>query len=91
MSNKNKLNSIASMLGVTLVAAIAVSPVVQADQNPFSVSELSSGYMLADAEEGKCGEGKCGEGKCGDDKDKKDKEGKCGEGKCGDDKGGDKG
>ena len=80
-----KLNPIASALGLTLAATIAASPIAQADQNPFGVSEMSNGYMLAGAEEGKCGEGKCGEGKCGEDK-KKDKEGKCGEGKCGEGK-----
>jgi uncharacterized low-complexity protein len=97
---KSKLNPIASALGITLAATIAASPIAQAEQNPFGVSEMSSGYMLA-VEEGKCAEGKCGEGKCGEgmgkDKDKeatagdaKDKEGKCGEGKCGEGKCGEK-
>jgi uncharacterized low-complexity protein len=90
-SMKSKLNPIASALGITLAATIAATPIAQADQNPFGVSEMSSGYMLAAHEEGhkdkegKCGEGKCGEGKCGEGKDK-DKEGKCGEGKCGEGK-----
>jgi uncharacterized low-complexity protein len=87
---KFKLNPIASALGVTLAATIAASPIAQADQNPFGVSAMSSGYMLAAADEGKGGgdmknmEGKCGEnmknckeGKCGDEM--KGKEGKCGE------------
>ncbi|HEX5057058.1 MAG TPA: hypothetical protein VFX02_11235 [Gammaproteobacteria bacterium] len=84
---KFKLNPIASALGITLAATIAASPIAQADQNPFGVSEMSSGYMLAGADEGKCGddmkdkEGKCGEGMS------KGKEGKCGEGKCGENKG----
>lgn len=100
MTQKSKLNPIASALGITLAATIAASPIAQADQNPFGVSEMSSGYMLAEHGEGKCGEGKCGEGKCGEgkcgegkakghDKDK-DKEGKCGEGKCGEGKCGEK-
>jgi uncharacterized low-complexity protein len=95
--SKYRLNPIASALGITLVATVAATPIAQADQNPFGVSEMSSGYMLAEAEaEGKCGEGKCGEGKCGEKKDKegkcgeKDKEGKCGEGKCGEGKCGEK-
>ena len=78
---KSKLNPIASALGITLAATIAASPIALADQNPFGVSEMSSGYMLAaheDGHDGKAEEGKCGEGKCG--------EGKCGEGKCGADK-----
>jgi uncharacterized low-complexity protein len=87
---KSKLNPIASALGITLAATIAATPIAQADQNPFGVSEMSSGYMLAGheeghdgkAEEGKCGEGKCGEGKCGEGKAKgHDKEMK-GEGKA---------
>ncbi|MBA3581679.1 MAG: hypothetical protein H0W44_04415 [Gammaproteobacteria bacterium] len=86
MNHKNKLSPIASALGVTLLASLAAAP-VSAEQNPFGMTEMSSGYMVAGAE-GKCGEGKCGakkkddakhaEGKCG--------EGKCGEGKCGADK-----
>jgi uncharacterized low-complexity protein len=83
---KSKLNPIASALGITLAATIAATPIAQADQNPFGVSEMSSGYMLAGAEEGKCGEGKCGEGKCGDEMKKGAEEGKCGEGKCGEGK-----
>jgi uncharacterized low-complexity protein len=88
MSQQSKLKPIISALGLTLAATIAASPIAQADQNPFGVSEMSNGYMLAGAEEGKCGEGKCGEnkdkeGKCGESK---DKEGKCGEGKCGEKK-----
>ncbi len=84
MADKSKLKPIASALGVTLVATLAASPVVKADENPFAISEIS-GYMTAgDHKEGKCGEGKCGEGKCGGEK---GKEGKCGEGKCGGEKG----
>jgi uncharacterized low-complexity protein len=85
---KSKLNPIASALGITLAATIAASPIAQADQNPFGVSEMSSGYMLAGADEGKCGEGKCGEGKKAGGKEAEGKcgEGKCGEGKCGEDK-----
>lgn len=99
---KYKPNPIASVLGVTLAATLAAAPIAQADQNPFGVSEMSDGYMLADTE-GQCGEGKCGDDmKKATDKEKegkhddmeKDKEGKCGdmkkdkdkEGKCGEDK-----
>ncbi len=96
---KYKLNPIASALGITLAATIATAPIAQADQNPFGVSEMSDGYMLAGAE------GQCGgdmkkendkESKSGDDM-KKEKEGQCGgdmkkekdkdkEGKCGEGK-----
>ena len=78
MSNKSNLKPIAAALGTTFAVSLAMSPVASATDNPFSMNELSSGYMVADAHsaEGKCGEGKCGESKDG--------EGKCGEGKCGD-------
>jgi uncharacterized low-complexity protein len=101
---KYKLSPIASALSITLAATLAAAPIAQADQNPFGVSEMSDGYMLAGAE-GQCGEGKCGgdmkkakdkEGK--HDNMEKDKEGKCGEmkedkdkeGKCGEGKCGEK-
>jgi uncharacterized low-complexity protein len=79
MTQKSRLNPIASALGITLAATIASTPIVQADQNPFGVSEMSNGYMQLASHEGKCGEGKCGEGKCGEEKGE--------EGKCGEDKG----
>ncbi len=47
------------------------------------MSELSSGYMVAEMAEGKCGARmKSQEGKCGASKTSAE-EGKCGEGKCG--------
>ena len=81
-------------------AATAGAGIASADTSPFSMTTLSSGYMLdaggdvaKKGEEGKCGEGKCGEkkgeeGKCGEGKcgEKKGEEGKCGEGKCGEHK-----
>ena len=64
MSNKVSLKPIAAALGTTFAVSLAISPMANASENPFSMNELSSGYMLAgDAAEGKCGEGKCGEGK----------------------------
>ena len=96
MLDKNKLSPLAVALGATFAISLSVSPVVNAADNPFNMTDLGSGYMVA--EEGKCGdmkdgehkcgdmkdgEGKCGEGKCGD---KKKADGKCGEGKCGDNK-----
>ncbi len=93
MTDKRKLNPLAVALGTTFAISLASSPIVNAADNPFNMTDLGSGYMVA--EEGSCGdkkeEGKCGEGKCGDKKaegscgDKK-AEGKCGEGKCGDKK-----
>jgi uncharacterized low-complexity protein len=91
MSKKTMLKPIAAALGATFVVSLATSPVVTAAENPFSMNELSKGYMVAEAEgncgeskeaEGNCGESKEAEGKCGDKKDTS-AEGKCGEGKCG--------
>lgn len=83
MSNKT-MTPAAAVIGAALVGSLSTSTLVQAEENPFSAEQLSSGYLLL-ASEGSCGEGKCGEGKCGS---KEDGEGKCGskgegEGKCG--------
>jgi uncharacterized low-complexity protein len=89
MSNKTVMKPLAIALGATFVTSLAGTTVANAAENPFSMNELSSGYMVAGEAEGKCGsgetkakEGKCGEGKCGGTETKA-KEGKCGEGKCG--------
>lgn len=82
--SKNTLKPIAAALGTTFAVSLAFSPIAGAEQNPFSLTELTGGYMVADSHggEGKCGEGKTeGEGKCGEGK--AEGEGKCGEGKCG--------
>ena len=85
MSQKVIKKPLAVALGAVFVTSLAGIPVANAAENPFAMSDLSSGYVVAEMEEGKAkAEGKCGEGKCGGDKTKK--EGKCGEGKCGGDK-----
>jgi uncharacterized low-complexity protein len=99
MSKQNQLKPLAAALGTAFVTSLAGANVANAAENPFSMTELSSGYMVADSHEGKCGEGKCGgekkmEGKCGEGKcgeGMKKMEGKCGgekkmEGKCGGEK-----
>ncbi len=81
MSTKTTLKPIAAALGTTFAVSLALSPMANAAENPFTMNQLSSGYMVAGNDvEGKCGEGKCGEGK------KMEGEGKKmeGEGKCGD-------
>ena len=101
MSQKTTLKPLTLALGAAFVTSLAGTPVANAAENPFAMSDLSSGYMVADShkegdkkmEEGKCGEGKCGgdkaeEGSCGGDK---AEEGSCGgdkaeEGSCGGDK-----
>ena len=89
MSKKSNLTPVAIAAGTALVTSLASTTVANAAGNPFAMSELSSGYMVAEMAEGKCGgkmksatEGKCGEGKCGGEM-KTTTEGKCGEGKCG--------
>ena len=90
MSKTTVMKPLSIALGAAFVASLAGTSVANAADNPFSMTELSSGYMVADSKEGKCGEGKCGgekkaeEGKCGGEK--KAAEGKCGEGKCGGEK-----
>jgi len=96
--SKKSMKPISLAIGTAFVATLAagnVSAATDANENPFAMNDLSSGYMqlasgYGDAKSDK--EGKCGEGKCGEDKagkkgeccdDKADKEGKCGEGKCG--------
>ena len=78
MSNKSVIKPLAIALGTTFVTSLAGTTIANAAENPFSMTELPSGYMVAEKAEGKCGEGmaKEAEGKCGEGKMKK--EGKCG-------------
>ena len=84
---ENKLKPVILALGTTLAMGLTGNVSAENSQNPFAVSDLEGGYMVAAGHEGKCGEGKCGEkdgeGKCGEGMGHKDEEGKCGEGKCG--------
>ena len=75
MSKSTSMKPLALAMGAAFVTSLAGASVANAAENPFSMTELSSGYMVAesDMKEGKCGEGKCGEGKA-----EKMKEGKCG-------------
>ena len=72
MSNKTVVKPLAIALGATFVTSLAGTTIANAAENPFSMTELSSGYMVVEKAEGKCGEGKCGEGKA------KAAEGECG-------------
>ena len=98
MSEKSNRKTLAIAAGAALVTSLASTSAVNAAENPFAMTQLPGGYMVADSHmEGKCGEGKCGgakkegEGKCGEGKcggaktegAKTAEEGKCGEGKCG--------
>lgn len=92
MCTQNENSKTLKNLGLAMGAAavMGMSSAASADQNPFAVETMQSGYMQL-AMEGKCGEGKCGnmkgkdaagkkmEGKCGNMKDEKSgMEGKCG-------------
>ncbi len=87
----SKKSLIAAAAGTAFVASMAATPIASAADNPFALSGLSSGYLVADNHAAKPVEGKCGgkkeaemkakEGKCGNTA--KMKDGKCGEGKCG--------
>jgi len=86
MTKTTLVKPLSVAIGAAFVASLAGTTVASAADNPFGMSQLSSGYMVA--EEGKCGGNKATtqetkpEGKCGATK-KTAKEGKCGEGKCG--------
>ena len=79
MVKKSKISPLTTALRASFTISLALSPIAHATDNPFEVTSLSSGYMVADGHEGKCGEGKCGDKKSSDSKkDKKEGEGKCG-------------
>ena len=72
---------VANVAGIALAATLMASP-AQADVNPFAMSALNSGYMVAEAKgtEGQCGANKgVSEAECGANKAAK----KAGEGECG--------
>ncbi|RME32930.1 MAG: hypothetical protein D6786_09135 [Gammaproteobacteria bacterium] len=98
-----KKKSLATAIGTTFVIGLAGQAVAEGG-NPFSMTELDSGYMVADKgakAEGKCGtnskaaaakkkaDGKCGTGKCGANKARaKAKAAKEADGNCGGNKAG---
>ena len=87
MSQVSTKKPLSIALGAAFATSLAAAPLANAADNPFAMSELSSGYMVAEMAEGKCGEGKCGADKAKamatEGADKATAEGKCGEGKCG--------
>ena len=70
-----KKQNLVSLTVGSAFAAIALSPVAHAADNPFGATQLKAGYQLAQADT-KTKDGKCGEAKCGADK--KKAEAKCG-------------
>lgn len=88
-----KKQSLVSLAAGSALAAIALSPVAHAADNPFGATKLQAGYQLAQADtkmkDGSCGGDKKMDAKCGADKKaapEKKRDGKCGEAKCGADK-----
>ena len=87
-----KKQNLVSLTVGSAFAAIALSPVAHAADNPFGATQLKAGYQLAQADtktkDGSCGGSKKMDGSCGADKKaaEKKKDGKCGEAKCGADK-----
>jgi uncharacterized low-complexity protein len=66
-----------------IAASVALSPSVNASENPFAMKTLPNAAVVAEANEkmkdGKCGEGKCSAGKKAPDAAAaKTKEGSCG-------------
>ena len=92
---ENKLNPLALALGATALGGVLAGPAALAADDPFRITELSRGYMVADSH-GDATEGE--EEPCPRDGDDADAdgdaapaEGKCGEGKCGEGKCGEDG
>jgi uncharacterized low-complexity protein len=84
MSQKSTFKPLTIAMGAAFATSLAGTPVANASDNPFAMSEIAGGYMVASSHmEGKCGEGKCGGKMMKEGADKAMKEGKCGEGKCG--------
>ena len=89
---KSNTKSLAAAVGAAFLTTASLAPFASAAENPFQMTELGSGYQVADSQEGKCGEGKCGGDKGEKQTSKSEGEGKCGEnkadaeGKCGEDK-----
>lgn len=54
MSKNHVATPIAAAIGVALVTSLAAAPQSQAQENPFSLTQLSQGYMVASAAEGQC-------------------------------------
>ena len=82
MSQVSTKKPLSIALGAAFATSLAASPLANAADNPFAMSELSSGYMVAGMAEGKCGGDKAG-AMATEGAEKVMEEGKCGEGKCG--------
>tara|TARA_B100001996_G_scaffold225209_1_gene173403 strand:- start:146 stop:448 length:303 start_codon:yes stop_codon:yes gene_type:complete len=48
MKEKNKIDSLATTLGVSFIISLTLTMMSNATENPFETTPLSDGYMLAD-------------------------------------------
>jgi uncharacterized low-complexity protein len=87
MNKKTVAKPLSIALGAAFIGSLAGTTAANAADNPFSMTTLSSGYMVGEMEEGKCGGEKkaAEEAKCGAAK-KAAEEAKAHEGKCGGEK-----
>ena len=88
MSKKFSKKPLAVAIGTAVATTLSFAPAVNAEQSPFGMTDLGTGYLELAEGESKCGAnmGKGeGEAKCGD-KMKEKAEATCGEGKCGEGK-----
>lgn len=75
MGNKFSKKPLGVALGTVVAVSFSIAPMANAEQNPFELTDLTSGYTEL-AEKGETPEKQCGiEGYCGGSR--------CGEGKCG--------
>ena len=63
MQKKSDLKTIAAALGAGFAVSLTASPMAQALDNPFAVTQFDAGYMVA--AEGGCGGNMAAEGGCG--------------------------
>jgi uncharacterized low-complexity protein len=54
MSIKSEFKPLAAAIGATLAASAFSLPIASADENPFQIQQLPSGYMVA-GKDGNCG------------------------------------
>ena len=92
MTRNNTIKSFSLATGAALVLGAFGGTAMAEQANPFAMTELSQGYSVATAADGKCGTAKCGgmekktdakaaDGKCGGMEKKADA--KAADGKCG--------
>lgn len=89
MSERKVAKPVALAVGAALASSFAIGTAsAESVDSPFSMTSLSSGYMLTIGGEGSCGGDKGKEASCGGDKeggaDDKDAEASCGGDKAGD-------